>query len=228
MKKRIGILGGISHESTIFYYDLILRTYYHRFQDYYYPEIVIYSLDFQKFTDFEDKGDKVGYIDYILHGIKALERAGVDLIIMAANSPHAVFKDVKTQTEIPMLSIAETTAKYAKNQNMKTLLLIGIRFTMQSSFYKDICGKYGIEVIVPSEEEQEEINNIIFEELVIGVFKIDSKKKILKIINNYKVDGVILGCTELPLLLRQEDTAVVLLNTVEIHVNAVLDFTLLS
>ncbi len=228
MKKRIGILGGISHESTIEYYKLIHEIYYQQYRNYNYPEIVIYSLDFQKFTDYEDTGDKIGYREYIMLGIRALEKAGVDFVIMAANSPHAVFKEVQNQTNLLMLSIAEVTAKHAKNEDMRVLLLLGIKFTMQSSFYHEVCKNHRIKVIVPTDEEQNEINKIIFEELVIGVFKKDSKDRLLSIMDQYRVDGVILGCTELPLLLKQDDTNVKLLNTMELHVKAALKYALSS
>ncbi len=226
MAKRIGILGGISHESTIKYYELILQKYYQRYNDYYYPEIVIFSLDFQKFTDFENDEDKTNYIDYINQGIQALEKASVEFILMSANSPHAVFNELAKRANVPMLSIVEATAKNAKNKGMKKVLLLGIKFTMQSTFYQDVFNKLGIEVITPTNDQQDEINSIIFDELVIGIFKEESKKRLFDIISNYEIDGVILGCTELPLVLKQSDSAVPLLDTVEIHAEATLNFSL--
>ncbi|MFX1519742.1 MAG: aspartate/glutamate racemase family protein [Promethearchaeota archaeon] len=228
MVKRIGILGGISYESTIKYYELILRKYYEQKRDYYYPEIVIFSLNFQKFTDFENENNRRKYIQYILKGIDSLEKAGVEFILMAANSPHAVFEELEILSNVPLLSIVKVTAEKAKQEGMKKLLLLGIKFTMQSSFYQNTCKKHGIEVIVPTEDEQNDINRIIFDELVIGIFKNESKNKLLEIIGNYEVDGVILGCTELPLILKQKDTNVKLLNTLEIHVKAALNYSLFS
>lgn len=228
MTKRIGILGGISFESTIKYYELILRTYYEQNMDYYYPEIVIFSLDFQKFTDFENENNKRQYIKYILEGINSLEKAGVEFVLMAANSPHAVFEELEILSNIPLLSIVKVTAEKAKQEGMKKLLLLGIKFTMQSSFYQNAFKRHGIEVIVPTENEQNYINRIIFDELVIGVFKNKSKNRLLEIINNYEVDGIILGCTELPLILKQKDTDVKLLDTLKIHANAALNYSLSS
>ncbi len=225
--KRIGILGGISHESTIKYYQYILTKYYEQARDYYYPEIVIFSLNFQKFTDFENR-DKEKYIEYITEGIGALEKAGADFAIMAANSPHAVFEDVKKRSNIPLLSIVEVTAEKAYQERMKTLLLLGIKFTMQSSFYQDVFERSKITVRVPSQREQDEIDSIIFDELVIGIIKEESKKRLLQIIKEYRVDGVILGCTELPLILHQEDTDVNLLDTLELHAEAALNYSLSS
>lgn len=225
-KKRIGILGGISHESTIRYYEFIMKKYYEKFHDYYYPEVVIFSLDFQHFTDYEDKKTMDGYVQYIMEGIHSLEKAGVDFILMAANSPHAVFPQVEERARVPLLSIVRVTAEKAATDCRKSLLLLGIAFTMQSTFYQQGCGEYGIAVHTPTEKEQDIINRIIFDELVIGVFSKESKQKLLDIISRYEVDGVILGCTELPLLLKQEDSELPLYNTLELHAEAALDYAL--
>ncbi|MFW9896646.1 MAG: aspartate/glutamate racemase family protein [Candidatus Thorarchaeota archaeon] len=223
---RIGILGGMSYESTLKYYDLILQNYYEKFNDYNYPEIVIFSLNFQKVIDYELGDNKELYVDYLMSGIKSLENAGVAFISMAANSPHAVYYDLVRLTEIPILSIVKATIEKAKYQNLKTLLLLGIKFTIQSTFYQDYAKGLGIKIITPSVQEQDEIDKIIFSELVIGINKQESKKRIIEIINSYEIDGVILGCTELPLILNQRDTKITLLDTVELHVEAIIDYYL--
>jgi aspartate racemase len=224
--KRIGILGGISHESTAVYYQRIHADYFARRQDYYYPEVIVYSLNFQKFTDYEDQGDTTGYIAYILSGITALQQAGADFALMAANSPHAVFPQVASQTTLPLLSIVEVAARAAQTQGRQRLLLLGIRFTMQGSFYAEVFDRYGMNVITPDQPEQEEINRIIFEELVVGNFQAESRERLLEIISHYEVDGVILGCTELPLILHQDETATLLLDTLSLHVAAAVDYAL--
>jgi len=224
--KRIGILGGMSYESTIKYYDLILQKYYEKFNDYNYPEIVIFSLNFQKVIDYELGDNKAKYIEYLIIGIRALENAGVSFILMAANSPHAVFEDLEDISKVPLISIVKSTAQYAKEKKMKKLLLTGIKFTMQSTFYQNHFKKLGMDVITPSIGEQNEIDKIIFDELVIGYFKQESKERLLQIINSYNVDGVILGCTELPLILNQRDVDVILLDTVELHTEAALKYYL--
>jgi len=224
--KRIGILGGMSYKSTIKYYELILEKYYEKEHNYFYPEIIIFSLNFQKLINYELMGNKNEYVKYLMEGIKILENSEVDLIIMAANSPHAVFDELKTQTTVKILSIVEATAEKAKEEKVEKLLLLGIKFTMQSTFYQDYFKKLGMELITPREEEQDEINKIVFDELVIGLFKLQSKKRILEIINNYNVEAVILGCTELPLLIKQEDLKIKLFDTVDIHVNSTLDYFL--
>jgi aspartate racemase len=215
--KRIGILGGMSYESTIKYYDLILQKY---------PEIIIFSLNFQKVIDYELGDNKAKYIEYLMSGVRALENAGASFILMAANSPHVVFEDLEKVSKLPLISIVKSTAQYAKEKSMQKLLLIGIKFTMQSTFYQNSFKKLGMEVITPTNEEQDEIDKIIFDELVIGYFKQESKGKLLQIINAYKVDGVILGCTELPLILNQKDVDVILLDTVELHTEAALKYYL--
>jgi len=224
--KIIGILGGMSYESTIKYYDLILQKYYERYQDFHYPEILIYSLNFQKVIDYELGDDEGIYIDYLMTGINSLQKGGVDFIIMAANSPHAVYEDLIQLSKIPILSIVKATAEKAQQENLKKLLLLGIKFTMQSSFYQEFFAKSDMEVITPSDTEQDIINDIIFDELVIGKLTKESKNMLLKIVNAYEVDAVILGCTELPLILQQNDTDVILLDTVELHVEAALKYCL--
>lgn len=226
MSKRIGILGGISAESTVEYYRRIIRSYVQQQGNYHYPEIVIYSLDFQRFTDRENSGDRVGYIAEIMGGIRALEGAGVEFILMAANSPHAVFDEVAAHARVPMLSIVEVTAEEARRLGLRRLLLLGIKFTMQSTFYQEACAKRGIKVLTPSHEEQDDIERIVFDELTRGIFAEVSRERLLQIIGRYPVDGIILGCTELPLLVQQRDTPVVLLDTLELHVQAALAYAL--
>lgn len=225
--KKIGILGGMSYESTIKYYDLLLQKYYDEYNDYNYPEILIYSLNFQKVIDYELGNDTPKYVNYLMGGINSLQKGGADFIIMAANSPHAVYDDLVKKTNLPILSIVEATAEKALELGLNKLLLIGIKFTMQSSFYQRIFEKFNMQVITPEDIEQDLIDQIIFDELVIGKFKNESKQKMLEIIHNYDVDGVILGCTELPLIFHKNDTSIKLLDTIEIHVEAALKFAMI-
>ncbi len=225
MAKRIGILGGISHESTARYYQLIHEKYYERRGDYHYPEVVVYSLDFQRFTDLEN-GDREAYIDYIMQGVRGLEAAGAELIVMAANSPHAVYADVADAASVPVLSIAEATMERAEHMGLRRLLLLGIKFTMQGTFFQEGGASRGIQVVTPLEPEQDEVDRIVFSELVIGVHRDETRRRLLDIIDAYPVDGVILGCTELPLIIEQGDAELPLLDTVDIHVEAALDHAL--
>lgn len=229
-KRRIGILGGISHESTVVYYQQLIAGYYARHHDYYYPEIIIYSLDFQRFTDLEDRGDLVTYVELIVAGIDALAAAGAEVVLMAANSPHAVFDQVVARTTLPMINIAQVTAQAAAQAGAKRLLLLGIKFTMQAGFYARICAEYGIEVVTPVEADQDELNQLIFDELALGRFSDENRARLLAIIAHAAqrqiFDGVILGCTELPLLLQQEHISIRLYDTLALHVQAALDYAL--
>jgi aspartate racemase len=224
--KRIGILGGISPESTRLYYEQIVRSYHARRGDYYFPEIVIISLNFQRFTDLENRGDTEGYVREILSGVEALQRAGADFVLMAANSPHAVFDIISKRAAVPLLSIVDVTLDHARRLGLRRLLLLGIKFTMQAGFYPEAGARRGMELLVPAEEEQDEVDRIIFQELAVGRVLPASRERLLKIVAGYDVEGAILGCTELPMILRQEDTSLPLLNTLALHAEAALDYAL--
>ena len=227
MARRIGVLGGISHESTAKYYSLIHEKYYARRGDYHYPEVVVYSLDFQRFTDYENT-DMGAYTGYIMQGVRGLEAAGAEFIVMAANSPHAVHMQVSQRSKVPVLSIAEATLEKASSLSLRRLLLLGIKFTMRGTFYQEAGRRHGIQVMTPTEQEQDEVDRIVFKELVVGVHRDETRRRLLDVMEAYPVDGVILGCTELPLLLRQGDSRLPLLDTVDIHVEAALDYALSS
>ncbi|MGN9163949.1 aspartate/glutamate racemase family protein [Tissierellaceae bacterium HCP3S3_D8] len=224
--KKIGILGGISLASTIHYYKTITDLYYEKYHDYYYPEILINSLNFQYFTDLENQHRIEEYQSYILEGLENLKKAGADFVIMAANSPHSVLESIIDKIPLPIISIVESVAKEAKQKGLKRVLLTGILYTMQSDFYQKGFSKYGIEVVVPNDYEKQIIENIIFKELVINKVSNESKQQFLDIINHYDVDGVILGCTELPQLIGSEDTNKLLLNSLEIHCQSTLNYAL--
>ncbi|MEW8972831.1 MAG: amino acid racemase [Tissierellaceae bacterium] len=224
--KKIGILGGISLASTIHYYKTITDLYYEKYHDYYYPEILINSLNFQYFTDLENQHRMEEYQSYILEGLENLKKAGADFVIMAANSPHSVLESIIDKIPLPIISIVESVAKEAKQKGLKRVLLTGILYTMQSDFYQKGFSKYGIEVVVPNDYEKQIIENIIFKELVINKVSNESKQQFLDIINHYDVDGVILGCTELPQLIGSEDTNKLLLNSLEIHCQSTLNYAL--
>ena len=215
--KKIGILGGISSASTAQYYTLLHDLFYQEHHHYYYPEIVIDSLNFQYFTDLENENKMDEYKAYILQSFKNLKAAGADFAIMAANSPHSVIESIRHQVELPVLSIVDAVGQRAQSLGYKKLLLTGIAYTMNRTFYQEGMAKYGIEVLIPTDEEKKIIDDIIFSELCINVFTDASRKKFLDIAASYPVDAVILGCTELPLLVSEKDTDIKLLNTLRIH-----------
>lgn len=187
--KKLGILGGISFTSTIEYYKKIMNLYYERYQDYYYPEIVIESLNFQYFTDLENQNLMEEYINCI---------AGV-----------------------PMISIVDSVAKQAQALSRKKLLLTGIRYTMSHSFYKNRMKEYGIEIISPNDKQQNIIDHIIFGELAVHKINSQSQREFMDIVGYYQkecgIEGVILGCTELPLLIEGLPEPVPFLDSLKLH-----------
>lgn len=226
MKRRVGILGGISPASTIEYYRSLIYLYHDRMKDTNYPEIIMHSLDFGHFTLLEDEGWKDELDSYITEGINRLAAAGADFAIMAANSAHASFDEVSSASPIPMISIVDTAASEAARLGFEKVLLTGIKYTMQNDFYNIGFMKRGIDVIVPDKADQEEINRIIFEELSLEKFLPESRDWFLKMASRYRSDGIILGCTELPLLVSGFVNGRPLLDTLHLHVEAALDYCL--
>ncbi len=226
MKRTIGILGGISPASTLEYYRSIISMYYERAHDYYYPEIVIKSLDFGRYTDLEDEGRFDEYASYISETIEALAAAGAEFAIMAANSAHSAYDRVHARSPIPMISIVDAAARQAARLGLGKVLLTGIKYTMGGDFYQNGFAKAGIKVIVPSQDHQNEINRIIFEELALEKFEAASRKWFLDMTDEYDVDGVILGCTELPLLVGTPPAGRPFLDTLHLHVAEALEYCL--
>ncbi len=220
--KRIGILGGMSPESTAEFYSLLIKKHFAQFKDYSYPEIVIYSVNFAEVIGLQEADNIVSYANELTRGIKALESAGSELIVIASNTPHMIFDDLQRRTHVPMLSMPLTVMNEAVKLKLKRLLLLGTKFTMQKDFYQKAFLGSNIEIIVPTASEQETVNNIVYKELVVGDIKGISRQKLVKIISSYSVDGVILGCTELPLIIRQDDVSAMLLDTVDIFTDATL------
>ena len=223
--KKIGILGGISHYTTIEYYNRLMDLYKIQFGNIDFPEIIIYSLSHGLFKEYEDNQEIDKYVDYISYGIEKLINAGAEVIALAANSPHRVFDILQNKFEIPMVSAVESVLKESQRLNIKKGLLIGIKFTMQSTFYQDRFRRAGIELITPKIEEQEIINNIIFNKLTTGQdIDLDSKSQILEVISNYTVDGIILGCMRLPVFFNNNTVpGLNLVNNLDKHIETILE-----
>ncbi len=217
--KRIGLIGGTSPESTLYYYGLFVEESHRRFEKNFYPEIVIFSVNFKKFRSFPTWEEKK---NYLLEGVRALECSGADIIALTANTPHMVFDDLQSETNRKMISIIDALAEESKRRGFKKLLLLGTKITMTSEFYIERLERHGLEVVIPNESEINEVDRIIFEELALGNLK--SKEYLVHLVNKYasEVDAAVLGCTELPLALKEGDTKIPLLDTVKIHVNAIL------
>lgn len=222
--KTIGILGGLGPESTISYYAYITRMYYERNNNYAYPNIIISSPSFQEFIDAEYE-----LPEKVKETVENMQKAGADFIIAACNSIHVVYDEVADDISIPWLSIMDVVAEEIKKANITKIGLLGTIFTMGKGFFQKALVKHGIETITPDVDDQNRINRIIYDELVRGVVKQKSRQFTLECIDklvNRGAEGIILGCTELPFLVRQEDTNVKLFDTTKIHSKKALELAL--
>jgi len=229
MAKKIGILGGMSPESTSAYYEYITRTYTERFGDFSYPEIIIYSVSFQPFVDWPSAGKWDLVADALADSANHLEKAGADFVVIATNTMHIVFDEIQAQVGIPMLSLLDAVGRAIQAKKITKVGLLGTRFTMQNTFYADALKKYGVEVIVPEGDDAITVDQVIYDELVKGIISPESKEKFLAITKELEdrgAQGVILGCTEIPLLVNPGDTDLPLFDTTTIHAEAALIFAL--
>lgn len=221
--KTLGMIGGVGPESTIDYYKNIIAMYRERKPDGHYPQFVINSIDLQKGIDFLEAHDLAGMTDFLLNEIKKLPPAGAQFGIIAANTPHIVFDEVRARSPIPFISIVEASCDYAKSRNLKRLALFGTRYTMQADFYQNVFRREGIELIIPDPKDQDYIHEKYFAELVPGIFLPETHAGLLAIVDRMKakIEGVLLAGTELALILRDEShNGVALLDTGKIHCQA--------
>ncbi len=221
----LGIVGGIAPESTIDYYRRIVALYRERRPDGHYPAIVINSIDLRRMLDLVAGGNRPALVDYLSGEIARLRRAGATLGLLASNTPHLVFDELQQASPIPLISIVEAAARTAETRGLKRLALLGTRFTMEGGFYQDALRQRGMTVVVPAEAEREFVHDRYMGELVAGVFRPETRDAVLAIVERIrrddKIEGVILGGTELPLLLRDADPASIpFLDTTSIHVDA--------
>lgn len=221
--KKIGIIGGLSPESTLYYYKKFIEISRQRFEPYFFPELMIYSINFHEFMNNDWEGRK----EILIKAAKSLEKAGAQIIAISANTPHKVFPDVAKSVNVPMLSIIDAIANEAKKQGINKLLLLGTKTTMSEPFYKEALRGKGFEVFVPSEEEMDKVHSIIFDEIIAGKILESSKLFLIELIEKYRnekgIEGVILGCTELPLIIKAGDVSVKVLDSAEIHVKALIE-----
>ena len=229
MHKRIGILGGLSPESTATYYEYITRKYTERFGDYGYPEIIIYSVSFQSYVDWGDTGQWDRIAEDMIKAARALERAGAEFGIIATNTMHIAFDEVQAAVNIPFLHLIDATAEAIKAKSFSKVGLLGTKFTMNKPFYKERLAANGINAIVPEVYDQEEINRVIYDELVRGRILDISRKRFMEIMSKLGEDGaegIILGCTEIPLLISEKDSSLPLFDTTTIHAQKALEYAI--
>jgi len=227
MHKTIGILGGMSPESTVAYYEYLTRTYTERFGDYGYPPVLIYSVSFQPYVDWPSQGRWDLVAQGLSDAAQKLEAAGADFIIIATNTMHLVFDEVQSSVGVPMLSLLDAVSEAILTRGFHTVGLLGTKFTMEKSFYQDALARRGITVLVPGADDREVVNRVIYEELVGGKILDESRDGYVKIIRELEsrgAQGVILGCTEIPLLVSEVDAGLPLFDTASIHAEAALVF----
>ena len=218
--KTIGLIGGMSWESTVTYYKIINETVKEKLGGLHSAKCILYSVDFQEIGECQANGNWEKSGEILGEAAYNLEKAGADFIVICTNTMHKVVNQIKEKISIPILHIAEMTAEKILEKGLKNIALLGTKYTMEQDFYKSKLIEKGINVIIPDKNDIEIINKVIYDELCLGIINSNSKKKFLEIVDklrNKGAEGIILGCTEIGLLIKNEDTDVPLFDTAIIH-----------
>ena len=224
--KTVGIIGGLSPESTIAYYKWLNQGVQDRLGGHHTAKILLSSLDFGQFVALKQKGDWHTQAQILSESARSLQKAGADFIILATNTMHKMADDIEASISIPFLHLADATADKISQQDITKIGLLGTRYTMELDFYKGRLENKGLDIIVPNDDEREIVNNIIYNELCHGHVHKTSRKAYRDIITQLVdkgVQGVIMGCTEITLLIDQSDSSVPLFDTTKIHVEKALE-----
>ena len=226
--RKLGLVGGIGPESTLDYYKGIISRFRSRTGGTGYPLMVIDSLDLDVMYHLADTKQWDPFTDRLVSSVSTLAAAGAQFAAMAANTAHIVFDRVQERSPLPLISIVEETCKYAAVKGCKRVVVFGTGFTMSSGMYTNALAKYGIEAFVPTPEEQRAIHGVIFPHLQEGIVLPGEKRLVLGIANRMiekkEADALILGCTELPLIIEDNDLDTMLLDTTQIHIHAIVDY----
>lgn len=226
--KKCGMIGGFGPESTLEYYKLIMELYRQKIDGNSYPEIVINSLDVYELLKMVEEQEWNALARWIVDSINDLHRAGAEFGFISANTPHIVFNLIKDQSPIPLISIVEETCKKVTSLGIEKVALLGTKFTMKNNFYQEVFDKENINIVVPDEQDQEYINNKLMNEIEIGIFLDETRDGLLRIIKRLKeserIQGVILGCTELPLILTEDNFEIPFINTTKVHVESIIEY----
>ncbi|NJD92280.1 MAG: amino acid racemase [Geobacter sp.] len=224
--KLIGIIGGLGPESTVDYYKSIIDS-FRTEGGLAAPEMVIYSVDLEEVLALVSRQEWSSLVSLLVDKLKALHRAGVDFAVISANTPHIVFDEIQAKSPVPLLSIVTATLDKTVELGLKKVGLLGTRFTMQSNFFLPQFSARGVSVVVPPTADQDYIHDKLMTEIELGIINGETRKGLLAIIERMiareKVDGIILGCTELPLILDKSEFGIPFLNTAAIHVATIVN-----
>ena len=218
--KTIGLIGGMSWESTVTYYQIINETVKNKLGGLHSAKILLYSVDFAEIEKCQAKGEWEKSAEILSDAAKSLQAAGADFIVICTNTMHKVAPQIQKEINIPIIHIATATATKLKDDHIKKVGLLGTKYTMTQDFYKEKLIENGIEVVIPDKEDIEIVNDIIYNELCLGIIRKESRKEYMRIIESLKekgAKGVILGCTEIGLLIKQKDSTLPVYDTTEIH-----------
>ena len=228
--KIIGLIGGMSWESSVQYYQIINRTIRERLGGFHSAKCILYSVDFAEIELLQHQEKWEDATQLMIEAARSVERAGAEFLVICTNTMHKMADEVQNQIRIPILHIADATAEKVKGQGLKKVGLLGTRFTMEEDFYKGrLVSKHGLDVIVPTAGQREILHRIIYDELCAGIIKQSSEMTYLKIIEGLAregAQGIILGCTEIGLLVKQEGCQIPLFDTTVIHAVAAVDYAL--
>ncbi len=229
--KTIGLIGGTTWVSTVDYYRLINKQINKKLGGLNSANILLYSVNFAEFNPPIDPNEW-GELKKKFSGIaQNLERAGAECIAFCANTPHIIADEIQMMIKIPIINIAEETAKVVSKNNFKKVGLLGTRITMEQSFYKEKLSGFGIQTLIPELEQRKFIHSTILDEMAKDIFKEETKRRYLEIIQKLisnGAEGIVLGCTEIPILIKQEDCSVPIFDTTLIHASSIVDFAILS
>ena len=228
--KTIGLLGGMSWESSLEYYRIINEETKRRLGGSHSAKCLMYSFDFHAIEEMQKRGEWEKLTEELTVQANNLKNAGADFLIICTNTMHLMAPAIAARTGLYVLHIADAAGAAIKEKGLQKAALLGTNFTMQGAFYREVLQeRHGIQVIIPEEEDREIIHSVIYNELILGIFRDESRKRYLEIIERLAekgAEGVVLGCTEIPLLIKQEDTAVPVFDTTDIHARAAVRYAL--
>ncbi|MCT6874831.1 aspartate/glutamate racemase family protein [Frischella perrara] len=218
--KKIGLIGGMSWESSVTYYQIINQVVKQHLGGLHSAECILYSVNFQEIEHYQSTNNWQKSAEVLAEAALNLQKAGADFIVICSNTMHKVVPYINSQITIPILHIAEMTVRALNKYNINKVALLGTKYTMEQEFYKDILIQNGFDIVIPEEQDRQVINDVIFNELCLGKINLKSKNIYLDIISRMcqlGIQGVILGCTEIGLLIKQSDISIPLFDTSLIH-----------